>query len=373
MNNGLLAFLAGLAGFWTIALLFRGKSGRVEIYPGALLVRSGLKLEPARSRRAVLAAQVYGWFSFASLAFSAGLFYYYTFKLFALKYVAHQQGVQGFAPLIPGVTLGLEATLYILFAIGVAAFFHESAHALVARGVGIKVKDAGVALFLFIPAAFVELDEEELKKAPLRKKIPVYSAGVGANVILALIFMLIMNHAAVALASGVQIVGVTPGSPASSSGLQPGDVIVAVNGTPVKSYKDLADILDRLHVHDANRTVTFTLTIERGGKPLNITIVKPKGAKMLGVTLKNLYAHSWIITLSFSLYMINLSLALVNAAPLVIPLPGGSLLADGAQILRDTLIPVIGEKAATVATLLVGSGTLVLILSLMSLSKLYLP
>ena len=38
---------------------------------------------------------------------------------------------------------------------------------------------------------------------------------------------------------GLQVTGVTPGSPAWRQGLQPGDVIASVNGNPVATLQDL--------------------------------------------------------------------------------------------------------------------------------------
>jgi len=58
------------------------------------------------------------------------------------------------------------------------------------------VKDSGLIFFLFIPiGAFVELDEEELKKASPSSAGRILAAGAGSNfavAVLALILMLLI-------------------------------------------------------------------------------------------------------------------------------------------------------------------------------------
>ena len=61
-------------------------------------------------------------------------------------------------------------------------------------------------------------------------------------------------------------VGITPGSPAASSGVLVGDVIADFDGRPVGSPEDLLDLL-------AGRTgQTVTLRIVRGGTPQDVAI-----------------------------------------------------------------------------------------------------
>jgi hypothetical protein len=43
---------------------------------------------------------------------------------------------------------------------------------------------------------------------------------------------------------------VTPGSPAENAGLQPGDIIEAINGRPVSSYEELVDAVDAMRPGD---------------------------------------------------------------------------------------------------------------------------
>ncbi len=60
---------------------------------------------------------------------------------------------------------------------------------------------------------------------------------------------------------------VAPNSPAATAGLRAGDVITAVNGTPIDANHDLATIISRFNVGD-----TVSLTVIRNGKTLTISL-----------------------------------------------------------------------------------------------------
>ncbi|MCE4619714.1 MAG: site-2 protease family protein [Desulfurococcales archaeon] len=377
MDTGLVAFTVGLVVFWAIVyVVFRGRRGRVEVGPGYLIIRAGIRLDPMEAGWWSLAWRVFGVISLVLLVLSAIAFYYYTGKLFVLRYISPPPcagTIAGFVPFIPGVTLSWKATVYIGVVLGIAALFHELSHAYVARSVGIRVRDAGLAFFLFIPAAFVEPDEEELGKARVRDRALVYSAGVGANVVLGLLFLAL----ATSMVAGVVITGVEPGSPAARANLTAGMEILAVNGTRVESIGDLARVLSQLGAEDPHRNVTLVFTVRQDDIVRNVTVYRPWNKTAgnctrarIGIMISNKYWPSQLLgVMSNLLFLINISLAVVNAAPLVIPLPGGSILSDGAYVLRDSLAVITGEKRAMILTLAVGVGTLLLILSLLSFQR----
>jgi membrane-associated protease RseP (regulator of RpoE activity) len=209
-----------------------------------------------------------------------------------------------------------------------------------------------------------------MKKAGLRDRILIYSAGVGANLILALIFLLILAQAANGLAVGVKILQVDEHSPAYNAGLKPGMIITSVNGKPVKTVNDLIRIFEEVGVKDSNKTVTLTLTVNYNGENKTIIVTKPEGETRIGIYITQAYTYSWLVTFLKASYIINFSLALVNAAPLAIPLPGGVLYTDGGQIIRDAVAAKWGERKGNLVALIIGVTTLVILLSLMSLTRL---
>ncbi len=72
---------------------------------------------------------------------------------------------------------------------------------------------------------------------------------------------------------GGTVATVEPGA-ASSAGLKPGDVVVAVDGSPV------SDVIDWWWLTDE---ASFTVTVRRGGKETDLTVVRTPG-EALGVT-----------------------------------------------------------------------------------------
>ncbi len=71
---------------------------------------------------------------------------------------------------------------------------------------------------------------------------------------------------------GVRIEGVITGSPAETSGLKQGDVIIRINSNPLHSLKDFSDVLKNLNPGDK-----VAITILRGGREMTVdTVVKGK-------------------------------------------------------------------------------------------------
>ncbi len=86
----------------------------------------------------------------------------------------------------------------------------------------------------------------------------------------------------IAADGGAVISQVHPGSPAARAGLQPGDVVVAVDGRRVRSAADL-----RNRIGLAERGTTVTLTVVRDGERLElpVTIGAPQLAALEGRSL----------------------------------------------------------------------------------------
>ncbi|MGB9278819.1 MAG: trypsin-like peptidase domain-containing protein [Pseudonocardiaceae bacterium] len=61
---------------------------------------------------------------------------------------------------------------------------------------------------------------------------------------------------------GMSVVSMVPGGPAAAAGIQPGEVITAVNNTPVHRASELAQALAKL---DPGQTVPIALTTPQGG------------------------------------------------------------------------------------------------------------
>ncbi len=174
---------------------------------------------------------------------------------------ARQAGLGGVL-LLPGINPYLPF-VYGWFAIVVAIIVHEGSHGIAARSLGLEVKSSGLLFFLFVPiGAFVDVDEEQLKKASGRVSSRIMAAGVGSNVVVAaicLIGVLVIVSGLTPVIDGAYVFQVSSGSPAESAGLLPKDVFVSVDGIGINRTADLTAILE-------NKTAgeTVNVTVARG-------------------------------------------------------------------------------------------------------------
>jgi len=175
--------------------------------------------------------------------------------------------------LLPGINPYLPLSVWL--AVIVAVVIHESAHGIVARALGLKVKAAGVLLFLILPiGAFVEVDDKQLKETRSRDSLRVLGAGSGINFIvgIACVLLLILTVSAMVPAvRGAAIVGVvadTPGehSPAALAGIQPGDFVTAINNSPVTDLSVLRN--GSFYVGEA-----INVTVWQGGQTRTVPMV----------------------------------------------------------------------------------------------------
>lgn len=355
---------------------FRGRKGRLQVYPLLLIVRSGVSLEPYSGGLLPRLLSWAGWFSIALFIVAMVSFYVLIVELIRARYFSGETlpgGAQpGLVPLIPGVTVPLDANLFfILVAVGLAIVVHEAAHALIARASGVKVKDFGLLLLAFIPGAFVEPDEASLKKAPLTSRLKIYSGGVMGNIVLAFIAFLLLTALASTASTYIVIQEVLENSPASEAGLKPGMVIVEVEGSPVKTIGEFTAALEKLGVKDKEKSVTFNVKVIYEGEELELKVFKPEGRDRIGVTVTQVFefglGESIIVPLLMALFMINLALALINAAPIFVPTPMGALVTDGGHFLGDLIARLGGEDAKRIVTPLVGVVTLAMVISLLTI------
>jgi membrane-associated protease RseP (regulator of RpoE activity) len=86
--------------------------------------------------------------------------------------------------------------IYWIIIIAIVAISHEVAHGIFAVNKDVKIKTTGFGFFpYFLPvflAAFVELDEKEMQKKKIFPQMAILSAGTFANVIVAILFMIIL-------------------------------------------------------------------------------------------------------------------------------------------------------------------------------------
>ena len=107
------------------------------------------------------------------------------------------------APLIPyfPAIFGLSDffpplyAVYFIVAILIVATVHEFSHGIFAKRYGVKIKSTGFAFLKYFPVilgAFVEQDEKDMTKRKRFEQMSILSAGVFANVVVAVIFFILL-------------------------------------------------------------------------------------------------------------------------------------------------------------------------------------
>ncbi|MCL5788435.1 MAG: M50 family metallopeptidase [Candidatus Marsarchaeota archaeon] len=188
--------------------------------------------------------------------------------------------------LIPGLN-PFVPLVYGLVGLIVAVTVHEVSHGVMAWRQGVPVEGAGIVFLLFIPiGAFVRPSESQLEKKKSIEKVNVYTAGITANFLLALvclglIIFVIMPTVAVApyASKGVAVYGTISDSPAAKAGLEPGDVIVSVAGHLVEDVNQLSHLESTVLKPGENVSVvtsqnqTFHVVLERDPSNSSVAIL----------------------------------------------------------------------------------------------------
>ena len=152
------------------------------------------------------------------------------------------------ALVIPGVNrfLPLAAAPDIIIGLLVGLVVHEGGHGLLSRVEDIEIDSMGVVLFALLPiGAFVEPDEEDRKRADRGAQTRMFAAGVTNNFAITIIaFALLFGPVtgAIAVADGVPVGNAVPNSSAAEAGVERGDLITAINGTPVANDSEFEDV-----------------------------------------------------------------------------------------------------------------------------------
>lgn len=147
-------------------------------------------------------------------------------------------------------------------------------------------------------------DADSFGNKPARVRIFVMAAGVLMNlafawVLFSIVLMLGIPQAVSSEDAGkheevrIQIVEVTPESPAAQMGLQPADIIVALGGEPVRTLEEVGEFVA------AHRGEPITVTVDRFGKTTELTgtpnleTAEGEGALGIGYTQTAMVAYPW--------------------------------------------------------------------------------
>jgi len=350
MNSYLIAFLI-FSTFWIGIYVFRGRLKKygLEVYPLLLLWKRRSREEwfpkIAKSRYFMIYEKISVFLGFISMISGIYLIYMVLINLI-INPASSSIRLQ---PIIPLVTVDLDQLPYLLLAISISVALHEILHAISATSNNVKIKSGGILLLGIFPGAFVEPDEKSFNDAPLMSKLKIISAGIALNLLLGLIFLpLILNIPLIS--QGVLVVKVEPNSPAYNSSITASDVILSINGENIRVPQDVAKYLKPGWVNN------ITLLNPSLSEIKEISVYIPNTTGRLGVALNYYFPPPLNAIVYFSIWMfnINLSLALLNGAPLIIT--------DGAKILTEVMKRKFGELGERISF----GFQLVILLSLVS-------
>ncbi len=144
-------------------------------------------------------------------------------------------GIPGINPLIP--------IWYGILGLAVAIIIHEFSHGILARAADIKVKSLGL-IFLVVPmGAFVEPDEDEVDEMDHIKRDRMYAVGPTANIVLAIILVLIFSSVMMGSVSakedGLVVNDIVDGSPLDDVGIKKGEQITEIGGIKIDDFDDV--------------------------------------------------------------------------------------------------------------------------------------
>ena len=245
-----------------------------------------------------------------------------------------------------------------LITIAVILIPHEFMHGVIARAEKVKLKSVGLLLLGFLPGAFVEPDERNLKKAGFWTKIRIFAAGSFANfLIAALVFSVITGYVwPSSVGSGIAITSVTENSPAALAGLAVGEVITKINNKDVQAtYSEYLDGKGYFFQEVGEAKPGDTIKIETDSKAYTTNLVEKDGAAYLGINYSPIYKvseQSFLQTMQLltMIWLFSLAVGIVNILPLH-PLDGGLFYQtimdrfarkNSAQIVKLTSFVVLG-------------------------------
>ena len=256
--------------------------------------------------------------------------------------------VSGVSLVLPGINvpgLGVLPFWYWIIAIFMIALIHEFAHGIVARAHKIEVKNTGIVLLGPIIGAFVEPNEEKLRKQGDIAQYSVLAAGSFANILLAIFAILLLNFLFMPLQQTmVEPTGFTFDAyvneeyPFAKAGILPGTLITGIDGSQTYRFEEFSEKLfctnpgDKVSVNTLEKNYPLTLadSPDNPGKSfLGIQEIhnefEIKEKYQTPVWEATYYTLDWITGFLRWLFILSLGIGLFNLLPLPI-VDGGRMM-----------------------------------------------
>lgn len=265
------------------------------------------------------------------------------------------------SPVLPGLPIAGTGLVFPLVTGWIVLFIiiliHEFSHGVVASAHKIKVKNSGIAFFGPILGAFVEPDEDELKKRKDMVQHSVFAAGAFSNFLTVAVVMLL---AAVFLAPlnniltepmGV-VVFSQPGLPAETAGIKNNSIVTEINGKNIRTMDDFRDAMLEVNAGEkanviagGNRyAVTSAASPDEPSQGyLGVWIIKEERKLKHDNFLHQILLKiaTWLQQMFGWLSFLSLNIGLINLLPIFIT--------DGARMLKIFLDRIIKDKEKSIS------------------------
>ena len=177
---------------------------------------------------------------------------------------------------LPGINLPLSSLPTLCLAILISVTVHEAGHALAASSLSVRSRRVGVLWAALLPAAWVELEEDDFDARTAEERLRVVAAGVWHNALLAALCLVTLLSLPYLLspayaADTLTVTGVDGSvSPALAAApqLQPGSRITSLDDFPVSSPSEWRQRLQSISLSPAafptGRCLSLSLLLETG-------------------------------------------------------------------------------------------------------------
>ncbi len=367
--NALWYYAIAFLVIWIIAVIFKDRL-KIEI-KGPLMMRKTKKM------RCFIDSVAKKYTRFWRISLTVGipiaiLFMIFVFYMLlkSLETVAQAPTVY---PVIPGVDIPgspISIPWYAIIALITVVVVHEFGHGILARVEGVGIKSIGLFLLAVLPGAFVEPNNEDIKKVKKLSKLRIYAAGSIFNFTLAGVAFVIMYILSsffiphVFYTEGLEIVSVVPNTPADGV-LKDGMIIQNINGYNIKNRTDFVKVINKTKPGDklTFKTDKGTFTVKTTKSPSNPNIafigISSRENLVVNKDVSKTYGDimPWILFYFTSLigwiYILNAGIGTFNLLPMK-PL-------DGGLIFEEVLGYAISEEKAKEVSNVMSAASFVLL------------
>ena len=272
MLSASLIILISIITIYLVTIIILNRKGilkkyNLSLYGPFLLIKTdrGRNLIYKLSRR----KRFWLWFGNVSMVICVAMMVTTVFLLLWQSWVLTGHLSKEVAEKLPGINMVLIIPVvnpllpigYTILAIIIAVVVHEFSHGISGASSGLRIKSMGVLAFIIPIGAFVEPDEEELKRLERKKRLRLFSAGPTANILVAMICLIIFSFGMmgqVCVASeGVGVYYVVKDSPAQEIGMEFGSIINEINGSKIGNIDDFLRIMNRTHANQSIEIVFY--------------------------------------------------------------------------------------------------------------------